>query len=202
MNSLWDQSVAGHKHMLRQYIIDAMLDMVHQKGVSQVSMSELSKAAKVSRQTLYNYFPDVESVLGAWMEQEADMLYQEIREKTAGLDNPLEQLFVYIVTSLQSCEKRQHPTGVEAAMSMQAAVGEELRLRISEHTSSLEEHLRQILERGVLAGKFRQDLDIEALTKIIFRLTSAMHNVMVDPKYDVERTTKAIMDLVMNRLTA
>jgi AcrR family transcriptional regulator len=53
-------------------------------------MSELSKAAKVSRQTLYNYFPDLESVLGAWMEQEADMLYQEIREKTESLENPLE----------------------------------------------------------------------------------------------------------------
>ena len=90
MNSVWDQSVAGHKHVVRQYIIDAMLELVSEKGVSNVSMSELSKAAKVSRQTLVNYFPDLESVLGAWMEQEADMLYQEIREKTESLENPLE----------------------------------------------------------------------------------------------------------------
>jgi len=39
-------------------------------------------------QTLYNYFPDLENVLGAWMEQEADMVYPEIREKTASLENP------------------------------------------------------------------------------------------------------------------
>ena len=132
MNSVWDQSVAGHKHVVRQYIIDAMLELVSEKGVSNVSMGELSKSAKVSRQTLYNYFPDLESALGAWMEQEADMLYQEIREKTESLENLLEQLFVYIVTSLQSCEKRQYPTGVEAAMSMQAAVGAKLRDQISD----------------------------------------------------------------------
>lgn len=201
MNSIWDQSVAGHKHTIRQFIIDAMLDLISEKGLSQVSMSQLAKVARVSRQTLYNYFPDVESVLVAWMEQEADMLYQDIREKTASLEDPLEQLFVYVVTSLQSCAARQHPTGVEAAMSMQATVGAELRMRIAEHTSSLEEHLRQILERGVLAGKFRQDLDIDAQTKIIFRLTASLHTIMTDPKYDIERTTKAIMDLVMNRLT-
>jgi AcrR family transcriptional regulator len=51
-------------------------------------------------QTLYNYFPDLENVLGAWMEQEADMLYTEIREKTASLENPPEQLFIYIVSCL------------------------------------------------------------------------------------------------------
>jgi hypothetical protein len=28
MNSVWDQSVAGHKHVVRQYIIDAMLELV------------------------------------------------------------------------------------------------------------------------------------------------------------------------------
>ena len=126
MNSVWDQFIAGHKHVVRQYIIDAMLELVSEKGVSNVSMSELSTSAKVSRQTLYNYFPDLESVLGAWMEQEADMLYQEIREKTESLENPLEQLFVYIVTSLQSCEKRQYPTGVESA------VGAKLRDQISD----------------------------------------------------------------------
>ena len=201
MNSIWDQSVAGHKHLIRQYIIDAMLDIVSEKGVSQVSMSQLAKAAGVSRQTLYNYFPDVESVLVAWMEQESDMLFQDISEKTASLEDPLEQLFVYVVTSLQSCVDRQHPTGVEAAMSMQAAVGPKLRTIIDEHTSSLEEHLRHILERGVLQGKFRQDLDIDAQTQLIFRLTAGVHNMMADPKYNVERITKAIMDLVMNRLT-
>ena len=202
MNSIWDQSVAGHKHMIRQYIIDALLDMISERGESKVAMSQLAKAAKVSRQTLYNYYPDVESVLVAWMEQEADMLYHDIREKTAGLADPLEQLFVYVVTSLQACADRQHPTGVEAAMSMQAAVSSELRIRIAEHTSSLEEHLRHILERGVLERKFRQDLDIDAQTRLIFRLTASLHNVMADPRYNVERTTKAIMDLVMNRLTA
>ena len=201
MNSIWDQSVAGHKHLIRQYIIDAMLDIASDRGVSQVSMSQLAKSAQVSRQTLYNYFPDVESVLVAWMEQEADMLYREISEKTAKLEDPLEQLFVYVVTSLQSCVERQHPTGVEAAMSMQAAVGPTLRTLIDEHTSSLESHLRQILELGVLEGKFRHDLDIDAQTQLIFRLTAGVHNMMADPRYDVERVTKAIMDLVMNRLT-
>ena len=86
-------------------------------------------------------------------------------------------------------------------MSMQAAVGPKLRTIIDEHTSSLEEHLRHILERGVLQGKFRQDLDIDAQTQLIFRLTAGVHNMMADPKYNVERITKAIMDLVMNRLT-
>jgi len=89
-------------------------------------------------------------------------------------------------------------------MSMQAAVGAKLRDQIADHTSSfsLENHLRHILEQGVLKGKFRQDLDNEAQTQLIFRLTAEVHSVMTNPKYDVERTTKAIMGLVMNRLPA
>ncbi len=87
-------------------------------------------------------------------------------------------------------------------MSMQAAVGAKLRDQIADYTSSLENHLRHILEQGVLKGKFQQDLDNEAQTQLIFRLTAEVHSVMTNPKYDVERTTKAIMGLVMNRLPA
>ena len=49
MGSVWNQSEAGHKHMLHQYIIDAMLEVVSEKGVFNISMSEFPKVAKVSR---------------------------------------------------------------------------------------------------------------------------------------------------------
>ena len=45
MGSVWDQSEAGHKPMLRQYIINAMLELVSEKGVFNVSMSELPRGS-------------------------------------------------------------------------------------------------------------------------------------------------------------
>ena len=78
MTNIWDESVANHKRRLEDHIIEVALGLISEKGMSEVSMSELAKQAGVSRRTLYNYFPDVGQVIVAWMENEFDREYARL----------------------------------------------------------------------------------------------------------------------------
>ncbi len=44
-------------------ILGAAMRIVEEEGIAGLSMSNLAQRAGVSRQTLYNYFPDVDAVL-------------------------------------------------------------------------------------------------------------------------------------------
>jgi AcrR family transcriptional regulator len=198
MTNLWSKSVESHKKHVEGRVIEVALDLIAEKGMSEVSMSELAKRAGVSRQTLYNAFPDLAHVVIAWMESEIDRHHQQLNRGLAELSDPVERLSFYIRSSLRACVERRHHAGVEAAMSAEAAMSEETWQRISEQLSKMEVPLRGILSSGVREGKFRSDIDINTLTRLIFHLTGSLHHVTGAEDRDPEKMGDAIMDLVMN----
>jgi AcrR family transcriptional regulator len=61
--SSWDDTVTDHRDRRRQSIIDATMTLVAERGLSDVSMAEVAKAAGIGRATLYRYFPGVEEIV-------------------------------------------------------------------------------------------------------------------------------------------
>ena len=50
----------------KEYIITALLQLLHKKAFSQISVTELCKKAGVSRMSFYRYFESREDVLKKW----------------------------------------------------------------------------------------------------------------------------------------
>jgi len=93
MPKLWDDSIASHRHAVREAVLDAAAALVGERGVTGVTMSEVAQRAGVGRATLYKYFADVESVLVAWHERQVgDHLRQlaTIWERSGRLEEVLE----------------------------------------------------------------------------------------------------------------
>ena len=198
MTNIWNESVADHKRRTEGCIIEVALELISEKGMSEVSMSELAQRAGVTRKTLYNYFPDLAHVMLAWMKIEIDRDYERIKQGIAGLEDAVEQLSFYVRSSLDSCAEREHHAGVEAAMSAEAAMSQEAWDQVSEKMSKTESILRGILQGGVKKGTFRKDIDIDTHAVIIFHLTGSLHHTMDGPDCDPERISNAIMDVVLN----
>ena len=55
--------MSGHKTRQTTRIVEAALQVIDQAGFSGVTMSSVAARAGVTRQTIYNYFPDVESIV-------------------------------------------------------------------------------------------------------------------------------------------
>ncbi|MDA0262570.1 MAG: TetR/AcrR family transcriptional regulator [Chloroflexi bacterium] len=202
MTTLWHESVAGHKRRIEDHIIENALQLISEKGMSGVSMSSLADRAGVSRKTLYNHFPNLEQVVLAWMQAEIEQEYEQIKQGLAGLTDPADKLWFYVTSSLQACADRQHHAGVEAALSSEAAMSHEAWDHISQRFAKTEALLREILQEGVEQGTFRRDIDLNLQTQLIFHLTGSLHDVMAEPDSDPGLMSRAIMDLVLNGISA
>jgi len=75
---LWDETVASHREAVRDAVLEAAWQLVAERGLSGVSMSQVAERAGIARATLYKYFPDVGAIVLAWHEREVTSHLQQL----------------------------------------------------------------------------------------------------------------------------
>lgn len=73
------------KQQMRQLIADAAAALFGERGYEQVSVSDVAKAAEVSEQTVYNYFPTKERLVLDHDDELRDRLTHLIRSRPPGI---------------------------------------------------------------------------------------------------------------------
>ena len=68
------------KEETRSTIIDCALDLFKGKGIQETSMEEIAEQSDVSKGTLYNYFPDKESILVGYFQYITAAYGEDIKE--------------------------------------------------------------------------------------------------------------------------
>lgn len=63
---LWDETIAAHRNLVRDAILDTIAELVSQHGLRSVTMAQIAERAGIGRATLYKYFSDVDAILHAW----------------------------------------------------------------------------------------------------------------------------------------
>lgn len=69
MPKLWTDTVEAHRRQVREAIMGTTWDLVTERGLTSVSMSQIAEATGIGRATLYKYFANVEAILAAWHER-------------------------------------------------------------------------------------------------------------------------------------
>jgi AcrR family transcriptional regulator len=144
MPKLWEDSIATHRHAVREAVLDAADKVTSERGLTGVTMSEVAKRSGVGRATLYKYFPDVDAILAAWHERRVgDHLRQlaAVWERTGRLEAVLEAYAVIC---------HEHPASEPAAS-----------LHRSEHVARAREHLVEFIA-GILVD-VRDDVPAKEL---------------------------------------
>jgi AcrR family transcriptional regulator len=70
MPRLWDETIAAHRHAVRDAIVDTTAALVAELGLRSVTMSRIAEETGIGRATLYKYFSDPEAILVAWHERQ------------------------------------------------------------------------------------------------------------------------------------
>ncbi len=140
-------------------IVDAVLDVVGSGG--QLNMAAISRAAGVSRVTMYSHFPTLEAAVGAAVER----ALAEAKAATSGFDvngEPSEVLADLVSSHWESLARFQ---------SLYAAASQLLEPR---ELRALHEPLFStvggLIRRGQAAGDFRSDLPAEWLVASTYAL--------------------------------
>ncbi|HEU4894721.1 MAG TPA: helix-turn-helix domain-containing protein, partial [Acidimicrobiia bacterium] len=61
--STWQEHLSDARSGLRRSIQEAAVRLISERGMPNVAMSAVAEEAGVSRQTVYNHYPDLESIV-------------------------------------------------------------------------------------------------------------------------------------------
>lgn len=166
-------------------LLTAML-IVSEEGIAGLSMSALAARAGVSRQTLYNYCPDVDAVLAGMVEL-GDAGTEELARQLAREHDPRAALGLLVSAAVESV-RAGHPS----LSALTAALPAELRATMQAHEERAEGIVTDLLRRGLASGAFRSDLDPELDGRIIHRAVFAGAELARRPDVDPERLAQRL----------
>ena len=85
-------TVAAHVAQQRAAVVDAAAALFAERGIANVSMSDIAEAVGLARNSLYRYFPDKGHILAVWLTSEIDPLVTESMLIAGSDKSPSERL--------------------------------------------------------------------------------------------------------------
>lgn len=190
-DDLWEESLSDHKTRQADQIVMAALEIVATDGMSRLSMSAIADNAGISRQTLYRYYPDIDSVLTAAMTSTASEAH--INELMSD-GTPSEQLDSLVAMILEGAAAG-HPSPAQYEQSLPPRAREAAR----KHAEQIEQLVIGMIEQGVADGSFSADLDPTIDGAILYRLITSTHDLAADAEGStaiIEHVTDGVHRLV------
>lgn len=92
MPKLWSETIERHRQEVRDTVIRSAAALVDAQGLGGVTMQQVADQSGIGRATLYKYFPDLESIVLAWHDQQIKQHLEQlvsVRDQTTDLDKRL-----------------------------------------------------------------------------------------------------------------
>jgi AcrR family transcriptional regulator len=149
----------GPRRSANDRILEAALSLIADAGLGAVTMIEIAETAGVARQTLYNHYPDVDSIVVEAIGRHNRESIQLLEAALRVVDRPEEKLEQLVRHMVSIGAHAHHASGIEHGLSAGA------RETLGEYDAELDRRIRQVLEDGRRTGAFRDDLtpDVDAV---------------------------------------
>ncbi|VVJ15155.1 Transcriptional regulator [Amycolatopsis camponoti] len=196
MPKILGESLEAHRREVRTRVFEVLRAQLYERGFDAITLAGVASAAGVGRTALYNHFPDKESLLVAFVEDEAARYVTRLTESVEAHADPVEQLATFVRLQLRVLAEYHMPPGTALASALAPAAYR----RISAHADPITDRLRAILAGGVDLGRWpAEDPDV-----LIPMITAALGNrTLVDgPSEQLEDVVEAAVRFVLRAVGA
>ena len=149
-------------------IIHAAFTLIAKEGLGAVTMRSIAENAGVARQTLYNHYPDVDSIVAEALKRHNEESIRLLESALRVVDDPsgkLEQLIRHVVSIGAHAH---HAPGLEQGLSPEAQA------TLAEYHDALDDSIRAMLEEGQRSGAFRSDLSLDLDTTLVRHMLNGL----------------------------
>lgn len=172
MPKLWNETIASHREAVRDATLEATADLVAERGLRSVTMSEIAKRTGIGRATLYKYFPDVETILATWHRRQISAHLEHLTEVRDRAQDPgLRLRLVLEAYATIQRERVRHQLGRPHGRELATLLHEDTKVREAQH--HLHEMLRDLIADAVSAGEIRGDASPEELASFCIHALEA-----------------------------
>lgn len=167
MPKLWTVTVEEHRHAVREAILSTTWELVAERGLLSVTMSQIAERAGIGRPTLYKYFPDVESILVAHHERHVAEHLRHLVQLSTGAGDAEQRLSAVLGEyALISHHRGRHGTEELAALLHRGQ-------QVDRAQQQLIDLFRGLLEEGMAEGRVRGDVVAEELASFCLHALTA-----------------------------
>ena len=97
---------AAQRENTKRAILESFGKLLYSRGLPGLTMTDVAKNAGIGRTAVYNYFADMGELLVAYALDETERFIKELDEGLEGVDNPIDQLAVYIRLQIEDLARR------------------------------------------------------------------------------------------------
>lgn len=157
-------------------IIEAALGLIAEHGLGGVTMTSVAEAAGVARQTLYNHYRDVDSIVGAVIERHNEESLRRLRAVLATVDAPADRL-EHLVRHIAAIRAHAHPT-----LGFQYGLSAGVQATLRQYDDAIRALIAEILQDGIDRADFRGDLHPARDARLIQRLLDGVGELAADER--------------------
>lgn len=148
--------MATHRQEVHEAILEAAWCLVAERGLLNVTMSQIAEQAGIGRATLYKYFPDVQAILVAWHDRHVAEHLAELQALAEKPGDARARLAAVLQKYALICRARAHHGPDLGAL-----------LHRGDHAAHAEQQLRNLISHlvteAVHDGQVRADAPPEEL---------------------------------------
>jgi AcrR family transcriptional regulator len=171
------KSLSEHREQVRARVFDVLRHQLYERGFDAITLASVAAEAELGRTAMYNHFPDKESLLVAFVEDEATRYVRQLADAVAAADDPIEKLATFVRLQLRVLAEYHVPPGTALAATLAPAAYR----RITAHADPITGQLREILTEGVKAGRL-PDEDPDILIPMITSALASRQLIDVPPE--------------------
>lgn len=153
---------AAQRENTKRAILNSFGEILYTRGLSGLTMTDVAKNAGIGRTAVYNYFADMGELLVAYALDETERFLKELREGLEGIENPIDQLAVYIRLQINDLARRHLPPGP----AMRSMLSPESYAKLGKHVQELQMVLANILSAAI-AEKYIPQNDIREMAMLV-----------------------------------
>jgi AcrR family transcriptional regulator len=159
MPKLWTETIDAHRRAVRDATLDTAAALAAKHGLRSVTMSQIAEETGIGRATLYKYFPDVETILVAWLERLIAGHVEHLVEVRDHITDPAERLKAV----LEAYALIRHRAHRHRDPDLAAVLHQHDRIVRAER--ELHDLIGDLLEEGVVNGVVRTDVSPYELSR-------------------------------------
>lgn len=167
MPKLWSETIEAHRQAVRESTMDTTAELVAERGLRSVTMSEIAEVTGIGRATLYKYFPDVDAILRAWHERQIRAHLRQLAEARDRAEDAVSRLEAVLEAyALIAHESHGHHDAELAAFLHRDE-------QVVRAERELREMIRDLLIEATVAGNVRTDVAPDELASYCLHALAA-----------------------------
>ncbi|MFY7964188.1 MAG: TetR/AcrR family transcriptional regulator [Chitinophagaceae bacterium] len=182
----------------RERILIKSKELFRLYGIRAVTLDEIANSLGISKKTIYQSFEDKDALVDAVMMDEFDCSYQDCMSCAINSKNAVDEIFI-LMEHMDEDFRNLNPIVIFDMKKFHFNTFQKFQNHLH---SNLTQMVATNLKRGIAEGYYRENLDIEIVSKFRMASTWLLFDQETFPahKYELSQIFKEVLELFLHGL--